>query len=147
MKWLHLPMNSLTWCDWLKEQWIHMAFWNWNFRFQESGNFLIRQGIPNWRSDSYSNAGEDRSLIYVLSQKIWIFNCQLIIKETQNTVHLYDIICHFLHLLHSTWGQLAEWATLIWQMKPTGSGNWQQRWRWSSHYILLWRNRAVAAQL
>jgi hypothetical protein len=68
---------------------------------------------------------------------------------TQNSqsVSLYDIICHFLHLLHSTWGQLAEWATLIWQIKPTRSGNWQQRWRWSSHYILLWRNKAGVAQL
>jgi len=42
MKWFHLPVNSITWCDWFKEQQIHMAFWNWNFRFQESRNFLIR---------------------------------------------------------------------------------------------------------
>ena len=64
------------------------------------------------------------------------------------TVCLYDITCHFLHLLHSTWGQPAEWATLPWQIKPTGSGNWEQRWRRSSHYNLLRRNRrGVEVQL
>lgn len=31
--------------------------------------------------------------------------------------------------INSMWGQLAEWAILIWQIKPTGSGNYTQRWR------------------
>jgi len=43
------------------------------------------------------------STVYSLSKK----------PPTQNTDHLYDIICHFLHPLYSMLGQLVDWVTLI----------------------------------
>ena len=39
-------------------------------------------------------------------------------------LYLTTIICHFPLLPHCTSGWTAEWATLIWQKKHTGSGKW-----------------------
>jgi hypothetical protein len=144
------PVNSLTWLTGSKNN-----GYTWHFETEISGS--MNQEI-SWSNKEFpiedkiltamlverevSNTSYPRrfgsSTINSLSKK----------PPTQNTVRLYDIICNFLHLLQSMQGQLAEWSTLIWQIKPTGSGNWEQRWRWSSHYNLLWRNRwGVEAQL